>query len=148
MATELSKEEKTQIVNSHIKSLLHSKYSLRIDILKERARIVVNSDGVENLNKQIVDVENQIVALEAELDSLTEQYCSMLSPNKEKKLEAIAVHIRNLKAERYKAEILLVAERAQGGEYPEMIRRLEKEIKGFSAQISRLEAQYTSIEKE
>ena len=39
MTINLTKEEKAQIINSHIRSLAYTKYNLDIDILQENAKL-------------------------------------------------------------------------------------------------------------
>lgn len=63
----LKKEEKAQIISSHIKNLNYQKYNLGIDLLQENAKASPSQSALENFNTQISDVENQIAALETEL---------------------------------------------------------------------------------
>ena len=63
----LKKEEKAQIISSHIKNLSYQKYNLEIDLLQENAKISPSQSALENFNKQISEVENQVEALETEL---------------------------------------------------------------------------------
>lgn len=72
----------------------------------------------------------------------------MVEDTKELKLSAIAANIKAIKADRYKAEVSLISERALSTGYLEMISFLEKEISSYSNQIAALEAQYASIESE
>lgn len=72
----------------------------------------------------------------------------MTEDTKELKLSAIAANIKSIKADRYAAEVSLIAERALSTGYLEMISFLEKEITNYSNQIAGLEAQYASIESE
>lgn len=67
---------------------------------------------------------------------------------KELKLSAIGSNIKNIKADRYRAQMSLITENALSTKYPEMIAFLEKEISNYSSQITALEAQYASIESE
>lgn len=71
MAIELSKEEKTQIINSHKRNLAYSKYNLEIDVLQENAKTEPNSAGITNLQSQIDEIDNQLAALDAELAAVT-----------------------------------------------------------------------------
>jgi chromosome segregation ATPase len=70
MTTTLTKEEKAQIISSHIKSLSYTKYSLEIDIVQENARVTPSASALNNLNAQIDEAENQIAALETELSAV------------------------------------------------------------------------------
>lgn len=67
MSIELSKEEKTQIINSHKRNLAYNKYNIEIDILQENAKSEPNALGISNLEAQMADITNQISALDAEL---------------------------------------------------------------------------------
>jgi uncharacterized small protein (DUF1192 family) len=67
---------------------------------------------------------------------------------KEAKLNAISIHIKNIKADRYKAQMSLLLENALSIQYPERIAFLESEISRCSSQIAGLEAQYASVESE
>ena len=68
MSIELSKEEKIQIINSHKRNLAYSKYNLEIDILQENAKLEPNAAGIANLNAQVTEINNQVAALDAELE--------------------------------------------------------------------------------
>lgn len=68
MSIELSKEEKIQIINSHKRNLAYSKYNLEVDILQENAKSQPDSSGIANLNSQITEINNQVAALDAELE--------------------------------------------------------------------------------
>lgn len=70
MALELSKEEKTQIINSHKRNLVYNKYNLEVDIIQENAKAQPNTSGITNIQAQITDIENQIAALDAELTTV------------------------------------------------------------------------------
>lgn len=72
----------------------------------------------------------------------------MVEDTKELKLSAIATNIKAIKADKYAAEVSLVAERALSTGYLEMISFLEREISSYSSQIAALEVQYASIESE
>jgi outer membrane murein-binding lipoprotein Lpp len=70
MTIQLTKEEKAQIISSHIKNLNYTKYNLEIDILQENAKSSPLQSSLSNLNTQIDEVENQLDALQAELASV------------------------------------------------------------------------------
>jgi hypothetical protein len=72
MAIELTNEEKTTIVNSHLKNLVYNKYNLTISVIEENAKTSPNSDTLSSLNSQISEIDDQMAALQAELASLTE----------------------------------------------------------------------------
>ena len=65
--------------------------------------------------------------------------------SKEEKLRVIASHIRDIKTDKYDAELYLLTHRRQGAEY---VKRLEEGIRLFSKQIEDLEIQYNFIESE
>jgi hypothetical protein len=66
----LSKEERTQIVNSHKKNLAMNKYNLEISIIEENAKPVPDATNVTNLNAQASGVDLQIAALDEELANI------------------------------------------------------------------------------
>jgi hypothetical protein len=68
--------------------------------------------------------------------------------SKEGKLSVIASHIRDIKTDRYGAELHLLTHREQGDRYAEYVKRLEEDIRLFSKQIEDLEIQYNFIESE
>jgi len=67
MAIELTKEEKTQIINSHQRNLAYSKYNLEIDIVQENAKTDPSATTLSSLQSQIAEVAGQLSALDAEL---------------------------------------------------------------------------------
>ena len=67
MTINLTKEEKEQIINSHIRSLAYTKYNLDIDILQENAKLNPETSVLANLNSQIDEVDDQLTALQTEL---------------------------------------------------------------------------------
>jgi hypothetical protein len=67
MAIELTKEEKTQIINSHQRNLAYSKYNLEIDTLQENAKGSPSATTLASLQAQIAEVASQLSALDAEL---------------------------------------------------------------------------------
>jgi predicted nucleic acid-binding Zn-ribbon protein len=70
MTINLTKDEKAQIINNHIKSLSYTKYNLEIDILQENAKSSPVPSSISTLEDQIEDVEGQISALNAELTAV------------------------------------------------------------------------------
>jgi hypothetical protein len=67
MAIELTKEEKIQIINSHLRNLAYSKYNLELDILQENAKTDVSAPAVTSLQSLATEISSQISALDAEL---------------------------------------------------------------------------------
>jgi hypothetical protein len=70
MTINLTKEEKAQIISSHIKNLNYTKYNLEIDIVQENAKTTPSESALTNFNTQTDEVENQISALEAQLTAV------------------------------------------------------------------------------
>jgi hypothetical protein len=73
--TTLNKDEKAQIISSHLKSLAYSKYNLEIDTLQENSKSSPNADVLTSISSQAAEVDAQIAALIAELaevEALTE----------------------------------------------------------------------------
>lgn len=71
----LSKEEKLQIINSHIRNVAYVKYGLEIDLIQENAKASPNQTATAALENQIDDCDSQIAALNSELatvNALTE----------------------------------------------------------------------------
>jgi hypothetical protein len=71
----LTKEEKLQVINSHKKGLLYTKYNLEIDLVAENARTSPNAETISSINERIDEVDGQLTALEAEVtkvNALTE----------------------------------------------------------------------------
>lgn len=74
MAT-LSKEEKLQIINSHMRSVDYLKYGLEIDMIQENSKSNPNQSNLTTLQNQIDDCDSQLAALNSELaavNALTE----------------------------------------------------------------------------
>ena len=75
MSTQLTKEDKVSIINSHIRTLTFNKYNLEIDILQENAKSTPSESAIANFEEQKTEVLGQITALQAELtkvNALTE----------------------------------------------------------------------------
>jgi hypothetical protein len=70
MTTNLTKEEKAQIISSHIKNLNYTKYNLEIDIVQENARATPSASALTNFNTQIDEVDDQIAALQTQLTAV------------------------------------------------------------------------------
>ena len=70
MTIQLTKEEKAQIINNHIKSLSYTKYNLEIDILQENAKAVPVASSISAFEDQIEDIEGQISALNTQLTAV------------------------------------------------------------------------------
>lgn len=70
MTIELTKEEKIQIINNHIKNLKSNKYNLELSVIEESSIEEPGSDKLNTLNKEILDTNDRISALEAEIAKL------------------------------------------------------------------------------
>lgn len=68
--TLLTNEEKTTIINQHIKNLEYSKFNAQISIIEENAKSEPEAEVLTSLNAQLADYNSRITALEAELDKL------------------------------------------------------------------------------
>jgi outer membrane murein-binding lipoprotein Lpp len=66
----LTKEEKAQIISSHIKNLNYTRYNLEIDIIQENAKVSPSSSALTSFNAQIDEVDNQIAALQTQLTAV------------------------------------------------------------------------------
>ena len=70
MTTLLSNEEKTGIINQHLKNLHYNKFNIEISIIEENAKSTPETEILANLNSQLSDFSSRITALEEELDKL------------------------------------------------------------------------------
>jgi len=70
MTIELTKEEKAQIINNHIKSLTYTKYNLEIDIIQENAKAAPVASSISAFEDQIEDIDGQILALNIKLTAV------------------------------------------------------------------------------
>jgi polyhydroxyalkanoate synthesis regulator phasin len=70
MSTELTKDEKIQIINNHIKNLKSNKYNLEVSLIEENSLDEINNSTVTLLNTEISNTTSRIEALEAEIIKL------------------------------------------------------------------------------
>lgn len=63
----LSKEEKAQIIRSHIKNLEHTKYNIELSILAEQSVDVPSETTIMGYQMQLDDANDKQAALEQEL---------------------------------------------------------------------------------
>lgn len=70
MTIELTKEEKAQIINNHIKTLYYTKYNLEIDIVQENAKDAPVASSISAFQAQITDIDGQIAALNTRLTAV------------------------------------------------------------------------------
>ena len=100
----LSKEERTQIVNSRKKNLAMNEYNLDLTIIEENAKVTPDQESLVALNAQISVITNQLAALDAELVEI-----SPLEIKAQKRMEL--VQARTL-------EELVALGRARNYQYP------------------------------
>ena len=72
MTYQLTNEEKSAIINQHIKNLEYGIYNLQVSLIEENAVSTPDADKVSSLNSQIAESNTKKTALLAELDDLTE----------------------------------------------------------------------------
>jgi len=70
MSTELTKDEKIQIINNHIKNLKTNKYNLEVSLIEENSLELVSDVTVSSLTTEISNTISRIQALEAEITKL------------------------------------------------------------------------------
>jgi|LakMenE01Jun11ns_1017448.scaffolds.fasta_scaffold8040767_1 hypothetical protein len=70
MSTELTKDEKIQIINNHIKNLKTNKYNLEVSLIEENSIELVSDITVSSLTAEISNTVSRIEALEAEITKL------------------------------------------------------------------------------
>ena len=70
MSTELTIDEKIQIINNHIKNLKTNKYNLEVSLIEENALELVSDVTVSSLTTEISNTISRIQALEAEIIKL------------------------------------------------------------------------------
>ena len=66
--TTLTKQDKLQLINSHKRSIEYSKYGLELDIIQENAKTTTNQEEINRLTDLIEDADNQLTALNAEME--------------------------------------------------------------------------------
>jgi hypothetical protein len=70
MTYTLTVEERSDIIDQHLRSLAFKKYNLEVSLLEEESAQIPNQGAVEDLNKQLLNANAQIVALAEEKESL------------------------------------------------------------------------------
>jgi ubiquinone biosynthesis protein UbiJ len=68
----LSNEEKSSILESHLRTLGYSKYNLEVNLMEEESATTPAADAIAAVNAQIDSVNKKIAALVEELASLSE----------------------------------------------------------------------------
>ena len=67
---ELTKQEKTDIINQHQRNLVYNKYNTELSIVEENAKTSPDAEVIATLNAKINELTSQLNALKSELDSL------------------------------------------------------------------------------
>jgi hypothetical protein len=70
MGYTLTKEEKIDIINQHLKNLEYSKYNSQISLVEESAAIEPQSILIDEINGQIDNISAKTSALLSEIESL------------------------------------------------------------------------------
>jgi hypothetical protein len=70
MAYELSVQEKTDIINQHLRNVELSRYNLQLSIMEEEAKSEQDEQILEALNSNLSDLNAKKSVLLAELSSL------------------------------------------------------------------------------
>lgn len=70
MTIQLTKEEKAQIITSHIRNLTYSRYNLEVDVIQENAKTSPSAASIASINTQIDELDDQILALNTELTAV------------------------------------------------------------------------------
>jgi phage terminase large subunit-like protein len=66
----LSKNERTQIVESHLKSLSVNKYNMTLSLIEENAKTSPDQNAIANYTEQSSNIDKQVAALNAEIASI------------------------------------------------------------------------------
>ena len=70
MTYELTNEDKTGVINQHLKTLSYNKFNLDLSKVEESAKSSPDATVITELNTQTAEVTAKINALLAELDKL------------------------------------------------------------------------------
>ena len=70
MTIELTTEEKTTIVEQHLKTVAYAEYNAILSLAEAEAVATPNTENVASLTKQLQDIMAQKQVLHNELDSL------------------------------------------------------------------------------
>lgn len=72
MSTTLTKEEKTIIIDQHIRNLDFSIYGLELEVIQYEAGSTVDPEGLERINNNLSNLNAKKAALNEEKASLVE----------------------------------------------------------------------------
>lgn len=70
MSIELSNDQKISIVNQHLTNLAYTAYNLQLSIEESQVVSTPDTANIAALQAQLVDVNKQVAALNAEIASL------------------------------------------------------------------------------
>jgi len=73
--TTLTKQDKIQIISSHLRNLEYRKYGIELDIIVEQAKTAPVSEVISKNQEYLDEISNQMAALNTELaavNALTE----------------------------------------------------------------------------
>lgn len=70
MTNILTKEERTQVVNSHKRNLAMNQYNVEVSLIEENAKSKKDNATISSLNDQVDAIDIQLSALDAELASI------------------------------------------------------------------------------
>jgi hypothetical protein len=69
MTITLSPEEKLQIAEQHMKTVLFSEYNAQLSLIEAKAASTPNQSNIDSLNAQAKDIAAQKAALQVEIDA-------------------------------------------------------------------------------
>lgn len=72
MTYELNNQEKTEVVNQHLKNVEYSLFNLNLSLVEEQAVATPNATNIASINSQITEMTAKKTALLAELTDLAE----------------------------------------------------------------------------
>jgi len=70
MTIELTAEEKTTVIEQHLKNVAYAHYNATLSLAEAQAVSTPNTENVESLTEQLADLVAQKQFLQDELDSL------------------------------------------------------------------------------
>lgn len=70
MDTVLTKAEKIEVIEQHVRNLNYNKYNLELSIIEENAAAVPSQSTIDALQLQLSDLNSKLAALATELDSI------------------------------------------------------------------------------
>lgn len=70
MTYELTKEQKLEIAEQHIRNISINRYNIVLSMLEENASAMPSQSILDSLQLQLSDIDLKIVALNNEIDSL------------------------------------------------------------------------------